>query len=61
LSGEGAEPAPAKPVPQARALLEQADLPMKEISWRLGFAHPAAFTTAFRRAAGMSPAQYRRR
>jgi AraC family transcriptional regulator len=46
-------------VARARVLLTSTDLPLKTISWRLGFSHPAAFSTAFRRIAGMSPIRYR--
>jgi AraC family transcriptional regulator len=46
-------------IARAKALLAGTGLPLKTIAWRLGFAHPAAFTAAFRRAMGVAPALYR--
>jgi AraC family transcriptional regulator len=45
----------------ARALLDGSSLPLKEVSHRSGFSHVSSFTTAFRRAVGMTPGQYRTR
>jgi AraC family transcriptional regulator len=45
---------------RARALLADTALPLKEISARLGFAAPSSFSIAFRRAAGISPRDWRR-
>lgn len=42
-------------------LLAQTDLPITRIALQLGFQDGANFTRAFRRAAGMSPAEFRRR
>jgi AraC family transcriptional regulator len=46
---------------RAVALLDDGDLMLKDIAYRLGFAHQCSFTTAFRRVAGESPLAYRRR
>lgn len=48
-------------VRNARTLLDGSNLPLKEISHRSGFSHVSSFTTAFRRAVGMTPGQYRAR
>lgn len=44
---------------RAKALLTGTELPIGEIAVRVGFATPAAFATAFRRALGHSPRAYR--
>jgi len=46
---------------KAKLLLEETALPLKEISFRLGFASPSDFSFAFRRAVGQTPSQFRRR
>lgn len=45
---------------KAEAFLAVSDLPIKEISFRLGFANPSNFSTAFKRATGITPLAYRR-
>ena len=47
-------------VGKAKTLLSASDLPIKEIAFRLGFATPANFSTAFKRAIGLTPMAYRR-
>lgn len=44
---------------RARSLLVDTDLPLKTISWRLGFTHPSSFSTAFQRAIGQTPSAFR--
>jgi AraC family transcriptional regulator len=46
---------------QAMDLLAADGLSVKEIGDRLGFAHPSAFSTAFRRVTGQTPSTYRAR
>ena len=48
-------------VERAKQLLGDADLPIAEVGTRLGFASPAAFAAAFRRATGQSPRSFRAR
>ena len=43
----------------ARSMVTATDLPIKEISWRCGYASPYYFSTAFRRTFGLSPSRYR--
>ena len=45
---------------KAKLMLEETALPLKEISYRLGFASPSDFSFAFRRAVGQTPSQFRR-
>ncbi len=45
----------------AQRLLARADLDVSEIAARCGFAEPKNFYVAFRKAAGVTPAAYRRR
>lgn len=45
---------------RARELLDNSDLPMAEISERLGFAEMASFSRFFRRVAGLPPSSYRK-
>ncbi len=45
-------------IAQARRMLAT-DLPIKAIAYTLGFASPSGFCAAFRRAAGMSPGEFR--
>jgi AraC family transcriptional regulator len=44
---------------KARALLSETDLPLKEISYRLGFAASSTFSSVFRKAQGETPSGYR--
>lgn len=44
---------------QARQLLRDTALPIKEISYRCGFSHVSSFTNAFREAEGRTPHRYR--
>jgi AraC family transcriptional regulator len=44
---------------KAKRMLCEDDIPLKEISARLGFADPGGFSVAFRRAVGVSPLKYR--
>ncbi|TNF05902.1 MAG: AraC family transcriptional regulator [Sphingomonadales bacterium] len=46
---------------RAKTLLAEEDLPLKIVSYRLGFNHCSAFSFAFRQATGETPGQYRRR
>ncbi len=43
----------------ARELLMEGALPLKEISFRTGYAHRSSFTEAFAKRFGVSPSQYR--
>lgn len=44
---------------KAKSYLLETDLPLKEISYRVGFSTPANFSNAFRLATGVSPGQFR--
>jgi AraC family transcriptional regulator len=44
---------------RARQMLRETRLSVKEIAGRLGFARATSFSSAFRRAAGITPRQYR--
>jgi AraC family transcriptional regulator len=46
-------------VARARRLLEEGELPIKQIAHCLGFAAPSSFSLAFRRSTGSTPAHYR--
>jgi AraC family transcriptional regulator len=46
-------------VKRAKAYLIDTDLPLKDISYRLGFSQAASFSQAFRRAVGETPRSYR--
>ena len=46
---------------KAKALLAETDLPLKEISYRLGFADSSTFSSTFRKSAGETPSGYRYR
>lgn len=48
-------------VSRARALLEQSDLGLEEIAWRVGYENPGAFRKVFVRLMGLTPGEYRRR
>jgi AraC family transcriptional regulator len=45
---------------KAKLLLATTKLPLKIISYRLGFAHPSAFSAAFSKLAGESPRAFRK-
>lgn len=45
---------------RARELLEFSNKPLKDLAFQVGYEDPNAFTRAFRRTIGMSPADYRR-
>jgi len=47
-------------VVEARRLLEETDLPVEEVAWRVGFATPASLREHFRRAMETTPSAYRR-
>lgn len=44
---------------RAKSLLLDTDLPLKTISWKLGFAHASSFSSAFQRALGITPTAFR--
>ena len=44
---------------KAKALLSETDLPLKEISYRLGFAASSTFSSVFRKSQGETPSGYR--
>jgi AraC family transcriptional regulator len=46
---------------RAKALLSDAEMPLKVVSYRLGFNHCSAFSFAFQQATGETPGQFRRR
>ena len=46
---------------KAATLLRTTDLALKEVAYRVGFAHAGNFSTAFRRRFGLTPSDYRRR
>ncbi len=46
---------------RAKALLLDTNLPLKLISYKLGFCHPSAFSFAFKKLAGESPRAFRHR
>ena len=43
----------------AKHYLRNRDLPISQVAWLLGYREISAFTHAFRRWTGMTPAQYR--
>jgi AraC-like DNA-binding protein len=45
---------------QCKSLLLDGELSLKEIAFRMGFASPSHFSTAFRRLAGQTPSSFRR-
>jgi transcriptional regulator GlxA family with amidase domain len=47
-------------VVEARRLLEETDLPVEEVAWRVGFATPASLREHFRRTMETTPSAYRR-
>ncbi|MDB6060589.1 MAG: AraC family transcriptional regulator [Verrucomicrobiaceae bacterium] len=44
---------------KAKDFLLKTNLPLKTISWKLGFAHASSFSSAFQRALGVSPTLFR--
>src|SRR5690606_4305675 len=44
----------------AKLMLQHAEFPIKEISYRLGFSETAHFSNHFKRHTGMSPSVYRK-
>ena len=48
-------------IEQAKLLLADADVPMKQVAEQAGFSHGNSFARAFRRATGLSPREYRQR
>jgi len=46
---------------QAAALLESTQVPVKEVSYRVGYRHAPSFARAFKNAFGSSPNDYRSR
>lgn len=48
-------------VGKARELLEQAELAVEEIAWRVGYEDTGAFRKVFQRVMGLTPGDYRRR
>jgi transcriptional regulator GlxA family with amidase domain len=48
-------------VEDAKRRLERTDVPVEEVSWRVGYEDAAFFRRIFRRTTGMTPGAYRRR
>ena len=48
-----------KRIQEAKTLLESVDLPIKEISYMVGYANTTYFVSSFTKIVGVSPAQYR--
>ncbi|MGE3747824.1 MAG: helix-turn-helix transcriptional regulator, partial [Sphingomonadaceae bacterium] len=44
---------------KAQSLLADTDLPLKEISYRLGFSNSSTFSSTFKRTSGQTPSDYR--
>lgn len=49
-----------KTISQARSMLQNSSLSIKEITYRLGFSETAHFSNYFKKHAGLTPVQYRR-
>lgn len=49
-----------KTLAEAKSLLQHGELPIKEISYRLGFSETAHFSNFFKKHTDMSPVQYRK-
>ncbi|HVK99981.1 MAG TPA: AraC family transcriptional regulator [Dongiaceae bacterium] len=45
---------------KAKVLLQETDLPLKEIAYRLGYSSAANFSSSFRAATGITPGQFRK-
>lgn len=50
----------ARRISESKALLEDTDLSVSQISRELGFSSPSYFSQSFRKAAGCGPSEYRR-
>ncbi|MCU0563462.1 MAG: helix-turn-helix domain-containing protein [Desulfobacterales bacterium] len=48
-------------IEEAKQMLEASDLPIDEVASEVGYTEPAAFRRIFKRLAGVSPLEYRRR
>jgi AraC family transcriptional activator of pobA len=48
-----------KTITAAKSMLLNTSIPIKEITYRLGFSEPAHFSNHFKKHAGISPSQYR--
>jgi AraC family transcriptional regulator len=48
-------------IEQAKLLLADAGVPMKQVAERAGFSHGNSFARAFRKATGLAPREYRQR
>jgi len=48
-------------IEQARTMLADLDMPIKNVAFASGFTHPNSFARAFRRATGLSPQEFRQR
>lgn len=48
-------------VEQAKNLLAEPEMPVKQVAEKCGFDHPNSFARAFRRATGLSPREFRQR
>lgn len=48
-------------IEDAKRRLERTEVPVDEISWRVGYEDPAFFRRLFRRTTGLSPGEYRKR
>jgi len=49
-----------KTISTAKSLLQNSNLPIKEITWKLGFAEVAHFSNYFKKHTSLSPIQYRK-
>ncbi|GAB3641380.1 helix-turn-helix domain-containing protein [Spirosoma arcticum] len=50
-----------KTVIEAKAMLQNSSLPVKEIAYRLGFGEPTHFSNYFKKHTGVSPVLYRKK
>lgn len=48
-------------IEEAKQVLETGDAPIDDVAWQVGYQDPAAFRRMFRKVAGMSPLDYRRK
>jgi AraC-like DNA-binding protein len=49
-----------KKINTAKMLLEDTDLSIKEIAYRIGYAEPYYFSNVFRKKTGITPTEYRK-